>query len=1506
MNLVRFAVNRPVTTFMFFIALTLLGLFSYSRLAIDLYPDLSFPTISVSTSYSGVAPEEIESLITIPIEQALSTISGVTGMSSTSRVGSSRVTLTFNWGTDLETAMNEVRANLDRVRSRLPDGASDPRVGRYDPNQSPIMTLGVSGNLDQAELLSLVNDEIVYYFERLDGVAAVNVQGGRTREIRIELDPLQLQANGLTIDQVVQAIQGENLNTPAGRLFVGQAQYTLRTIGEFRSADELNSVVVANRNGVQMLLKDIATIDDGGDNQDMIVRVDGKPGVIMSIQKQSDANTVQVADAVYRTMEELRRRYPEINVRSINDSSTFIRLTVQNVVNSGLIGGLLAGLILLIFLRSIRSTLIVGIAIPVSIVSTFILIEQAGMTLNSISLGGLALGIGMLFDNSIVVLENIYRHRKLGKDAKTAAIDGTSEMITAVTASTLTTVAVFLPLMYVTGMTGLLFRQLALMVIFSLTCSLLVAITLLPVMCAKIMGDSQTQRKGIMKHIDERLAAAFARQEEAYGGLIKKALAKPGLVAVIAIVIFAISLCLYPLLGTEFMPTTDEGNIFVSLSLPTGTLLEVTDEMAQRVEGLIRDKVPELANMETQIGRGGYGGSGTHSASISMTLVPRSERKRSTDEIVTALQKELAAIPELTSRVYSRGGFGQRMMSMNFGGGGGDRITLNIQGPDRDVLSSTARQIQELIAEIPGITNVGIRRDQEQPEFVLKVNRQRAADLGLSTRQIASAVQTAMQGRVATRIQTDGREQSVRVVLAGSDSFTPADIEALPISIGGGRHVLLRTVASLETRDSPAAIERLDQKRNVTITASMEGRDLGGTVAKIQEAVGNFDLPEGVTVHYGGEYEEQQKAFRELLYALLLAIAMVYIVMASQFESLFDPFIVMFSIPFALVGVIWILFLTNTPVNTQAYVGLIMLGGIVVNNAIVLISYINMLREQGVSLDEAVVRGASTRLQPIFMTTGTTVLGMVPLALGIGEGSEIQVPLARTVIGGLIVSTVVTLVLIPTLYHSAHKFFQHRRSTTGGLGTKALIFLVLCGLLAFDISDAAEHKLLTVNEAIEAALKTNIELKAVENNYAATESRFRQLQAGYKPNLSLDSDWGYSDSNLASGQTLSLSLSARQVFNTGTILGWKDLDLTFAQWDLHYAKRELEQKKQQVALNTLAAYIEVLKAQSNVRLTAESLQRTKAAVAQVQFQVDQGMASTLALQEAKLLERRRELALAAGQQRLRIAKGRLNQELNAEPFSPLMIQEISLNWPGVLAEFAEAFSNENIPSSDLETALSGRLEVVKARLDLKKAEEQAQARVSGLVPRVGVSANLNHKNLIASLTWNDRDRNNNQDGDLVFSLQSPFFRQGSAAGTSSKPSWSIGVQATWQLYEAGQEKEQKLQEELRLENLRETVTQRERSAIVDVQEAYFTCWQAFEQVKVTELEYDNHKTRLRQAEQRAEIGVATQLELLDEQLLLLEAEQALVEAKWNALLASLRYRLALGLPVWPLGAQFFN
>lgn len=1011
-NLPGFSCRRPVLTTMVALIVLILGGISLSRLPVDLLPDISYPTLSISTSYENASPEEVEELITRTIEEAMSAVPGVEEVSSVSGEGSSNVRVTFAWGTDLDAAANDIRDRLDRVIPRLPDDATRPALRKFDPAAFPILILGASSRLDPIEMRRLIDEEIKPRVERVPGVAALDVWGGLQREIHVDIDPDKLRLLGLQLDQLVQRIRAANVTLPAGSIEEGMYEIILRTPGEFRDLDELRETTVALRDGVPVRLRDVAEVHDRWQRVRRIVRVDGMPGVRVSINKQSGVNTVDVARRVLAEIDRINRDMPQIRLTPIIDTSEFIQRSITNVRSAALYGGLFALIIVFIFLRSLRSTLIIGVAIPVSVVGTFVMIYFGGFTLNLMTLGGLALGVGMLVDNAIVVLENIYRHREAGKGALDSAIYGAQDVAGAIVASTLTTLAVFLPLIFVRGMAGIMFMQLAYVVSFALLCSLAAALTLIPMLASKFPGSDYAAAERLAKPSGSQ-SGGFALLEDTYRNLIHAALAHRGLTVAGAVMLLGGSLLLIPLIGVELMPQSDEGEVRLNVEMETGARLAETDRVFEHIEQVVQQEVPEKRNMVVSVGGAHWRAGGSHTGNMRVSLVMRGERRRSSEDVAADLRRKLSNIPGATVRVRAGQGFFLiRRMT-----GGDERVEVEIRGYDLETSDRLANVVHGIVEQTPGVTDAQISREIGSPERLVRVDRAKAEAMNVSVRQVADLLQTALSGTRAGVYRDGGDEIDIRVKLEDAELLPLNEILDLSLTRMDGSAVSLRNIVDVEAASGPTLIERRNQERITTVRANIAGRDMGSIVADIRAVLREVPVPQGFTIVFGGDYEEQQEAFNELALGLALALLLVYMVMASLYESLRDPFVVMFSVPLAIIGVVLMLFLTGTTFNIQSYIGCIMLGGIVVNNAILLVDTANKIyREEGMALFAAVEEAGRRRLRPILMTALTTIFGLTPLALGLGEGGEAQAPMARAVIGGLLSSTIVSLLFVPVVY----------------------------------------------------------------------------------------------------------------------------------------------------------------------------------------------------------------------------------------------------------------------------------------------------------------------------------------------------------------------------------------------------------------------------------------------------------------------------------------------------------
>lgn len=1011
MKISRFAVRRPILTIMVSFIVIILGSISLSRLSIDLMPDISPPTLSISAIYENASPEEVEKLITRPIEEAMSALTGLEEVSSRSSEGSARIRMTFVWGTDMEASANEIRDRLDRVH--LPDDASSPQLRKFDMANFPILILGATGISDSLRMQRIIDEQVQHRIERLPGVASLDIWGGLEREIQVNLDAAKIKALDLPIDLILRRIREENVAVPAGSMDAGNYEIMIRTQGEYTSLHELEEMIVSLRKGAPVRLKDIAEVKDSHHKISRIVRINGEPGIRMAISKRSGTNTVKVAERVLHEVGLINRDIPYIKISPIIDTSDFIKRSISNVLTALLFGGVLAILVLLFFLRSISSTAIIATAIPISIIATFGLMFFNGLTLNIMTIGGLALGIGMLVDNAIVVLENIYRLRESGLSPEQAAIEGSDEVSAAIIASTLTTLAVFMPLIFVRGMSGIMFVQLSYVVSFALACSLVVALTLVPTLSSRVKNSKNGEPDSVpgKTHggIYRFLGKIFVHMEDNYRQTLIFSLKHRWIIIISGILIFSGSLLLIPYIGYEFMPQADEGEISISVEMETGTRMDVTDQALRKVEALVKSLVPEIKSMSSYVGGFRSGNSGT----IRMRLKKESERTRSSDAIAKDLGKRLQNIPGTSIRIRtSQGLFLMRMLTQET-----DRMEIEIRGHDLETADALARKVQDRLETVDGITDTQTRSRSGNPEEHIIINRERAADMKLSVSTIADMIKTIVSGTRAGFYREGGDEYDILVQLEETRNADLRDILDLTVTNADGQPVVLRSVVNVESRKGPLNISRIDQERVITVRANVSGRDMGSVVSDVRNAVQDIPVPTGFSIVFGGEYEQQQEAYRELLLNFILAIVLVYMVMASLYESLRDPFVVMFSVPLAAIGVILMLFLSDTTFNVQTFIGCIMLGGIVVNNAILLVDHTNLLiRRDDMPRREAIIEAGRRRLRPILMTATTTVLALIPLALGYGEGGEAQAPLARAVIGGLFSSTVITLVFVPTIY----------------------------------------------------------------------------------------------------------------------------------------------------------------------------------------------------------------------------------------------------------------------------------------------------------------------------------------------------------------------------------------------------------------------------------------------------------------------------------------------------------
>lgn len=1024
MSIAAFATQRRITVLMLVLVTLVIGAMSFSRTPVDLLPNMNFPMAAVIVSFPGAAPQEVEALVTRPIEASLATVGNIREVSSTSSEGQAIILLQFNWGTNMDFAALEMREKIDLAKRMLPAEVGTPTVIKFDPSMMPVMGIDIASNSrTSAELRDLADRSLTARLERLAGVASVSVSGGNLSQVQVRISPAKLEEFGVTLAQISGTLRTASLNLPGGTLDIDGEQYLIRSVGQLTSIAEIENLVVGMRvaqnqglpPGVQVpagmgmqpvYLREVATVQESNTEGHSATRLNKMPSVSMSLQKQSDANTVLVANLVKIELDSISADFPDLTIVPSEDQSRFIEQAIGSVGKSALFGGLLAVIVLFVFLKSLTTTLVIAIAVPVSVVATFALIYFGNLTLNLMTLMGLALGIGMLVDNSIVVLENIFRHQEEGEDRVTAARRGTEEVAMAITASTFTTVAVFLPIAFVGGLAGMMFKELALTVSFSLLSSLVVALIVVPMLAATILRTRSD--KAVKKN---RLTA--------YQRSLKWALGKKGLVFGGTLLLLVASLFTYTLIGGEFIPNMDQGELSVTVTLPSTSTLAETEAIASQVEDSLLAR-PDVEAVSTAIGTTGgsrqmgaqlMGGRGARVNRASMTIVlkPGAKGNDVSDEINSQYEGFEGAIINADSGA----GMGGGMLT------GGSLVQIHLSGPSLEGLRTHSDQVKTAIAAINGVTDVTDSMGTGASELIVRVNREDAAKLGLAPASVASAVRTAFQGETVSRMSRDGREININVRLEDEARNSIEDLENLIVAVSQGRVIRLNQVATIENAVGPAAISRRSNQRYVSISGTIEGRDLQSVSRDVQTTLDTLHLPNEYRAEIGGDMLEMREAFSGLVTALILAIALVYMVMAAQFESLLYPFIVMFSMPLAVIGVLLALFITGKPFSVPSIMGIIVLAGIVVNNAIVLVDYINQLRARGRSVHEAIIEAAGSRLRPIIMTASTTILALLPLAVFTGSGSEMQQPLGIAVIGGLTASTLLTLYIIPLAYDAA-------------------------------------------------------------------------------------------------------------------------------------------------------------------------------------------------------------------------------------------------------------------------------------------------------------------------------------------------------------------------------------------------------------------------------------------------------------------------------------------------------
>ena len=1018
MSLYGSAVKRPVMTTLVFVAIIILGLFSLAKLPIDLYPDIDTNTIMVITIYPGASAEDIEQNVTKPLENTLNSVEHLKHISSQSRENTSVITLEFEYGYDIDVLTNDVRDKLDMVESSLPDDAENPIIFKFSTDMIPICLLSVQAKESMSGLYKILDDAVVNPLARIDGVGSVSISGAPKREIHVYVDPKRLEAYHMSVEQISNVIGAENRNVPGGSFDIGSNTYALRVQGEFTSSSQLNDIPVGSYNGSIVYLKDVARVEDSLEERTQQSYIQGEEGAIIIIQKQSGANSVNISEAVMKMLPKLQKNLPtDVKLGVIVDTSDNIRNTIASLEETVLYALLFVMIVVFVFLGRWRATLIILITIPVSLIASFIYLFATGNSLNIVSLSALSISIGMVVDDAIVVLENVTTHIERRADPKQAAVHGTNEVAISVIASTLTLIAVFFPLTLVTGMTGVLFRQLGWMVTIMMIISTGCALSLTPMLCSQWLRLNNKHGK-LYTIVFTPIEKALDKFDDAYARLLKVVVGHRTVTIIICLGIFVGSIFLMKHVGTEFFPTNDNARIGVNLELPIGSRVEQAEDALSRLDAMWRKKYPEIQVISYTVGPASSDNTfaslqdnGPHIASMNIRLTDPGQRAKGIKEIAAEMREDIKEnFPEFKKALVNVGG------GRSAGMGGQSVVDFEIYGYDFTETDSVAQRLKTILGGIPGTADITISRSDYQPEYQVDFDREKLSLYGLNLATAASYLRNRINGATASQFREDGEEYDIKVMYAPEDRTSIEDIENISVITPAGVGVKIKDLGKVVERFTPPTIERKDRERLITVSTVVDGVPLSQVVEAAEYEIDKMELPAGISVGVAGTYEDQQDSFKDLMLLGVLIIILVYIVMAAQFESLTYPGIIMTSLLFAFSGVFIILFLSGHTLNVMSMIGGIMLIGIVVKNGIVLIDYITLNRERGLSIRNAVIDGGRSRLRPVVMTTLTTILGMVPMAVGTGQGAEMWRPMGTAVIGGLTFSTILTLLFVPTLY----------------------------------------------------------------------------------------------------------------------------------------------------------------------------------------------------------------------------------------------------------------------------------------------------------------------------------------------------------------------------------------------------------------------------------------------------------------------------------------------------------
>ena len=1462
------SIRRPVFATMVIMSFMVLGIVSMTRLGIDLFPEVNFPFVNVNVIYPGASPEEVETLVTRPIEDAVAGINGVKRVISSSTESRAMVGLELRLEVDPQAAAAEVREKVAAIRSRLPEQIEDPTIVRFDVAALPIMTFAVGSSQRSDITRRQIEDDLKPLLEQIDGVAAVDVNGGEVREIQVDLDPRRLEALGLPVSLVAETLAAENLDLPGGQMQRPGQTIALRTRGEFQTVDEIEQVILRSNGGSTVRIRDVGRVVDGFEERTSTTRLNGADAVSFSIKKQSGANTAAIAERVHATLDRLRPNFPALRINAVHDDAEFIRENVRQVRDAIVFGALMAVVVIFVFMRDWRSTLITALALPTSVVSTFFFMYLAGFTINIMTLMALSLVIGILIDDAVVVRENIFRHMEHGEDAMTAARRGTAEIGLAVMATTFTILAVFLPVGFMTGIVGQFFKSFALTIAFAVAMSLLVAFTLDPMLSSRFVRliPREERMRTRLGRLFERMGRGYDTLDRGYHRVLDVALRNPWKTLAVAAGVFVLSLSAATVMGTEFVPVEDRGEFQVIVELPPGTSFDESVATTAKVEQQIL-KIPEVIQVFNTVGVNGQ----VRASNLRVKTTKKEDRERGIDEIKAQVRAILAEIPFVDGKVADP----EFMQGAPYE----PPINVFVRGDDLPTLQRVTSEIQAKVRQLPGAVDISSNLVSGQPEVVARINRSLAADLGFSVGSIASQLRGMVEGIVPTRLREGDREHDIRVRLAPEYRNNPAAVLETPLYSPGGAAVRTSDVVEFAPAVGPSNIDREQRRKQAKIGIDLApGYALGDVTAEVEKVVASVSMPATFEWGFAGDVELMQESAAAMGLAMILAIAFIYIVLASQFESFLQPFIIMLSLPLALVGALLLLLATGKNLGMPAMIGVVMLTGLVTKNAILLVDYTNQLRREGLPLRDALLKAGPVRLRPIVMTTVAMILGMLPSAVGSGDGSEFRAPISIATIGGLITSTMLTLVVIPVAYlllgHAVERVRAWRQQPMpAGLRTAArvagvLILLALMGAF-LSVASAFAQEPLTIDRALEIARTRNESLKVSQERLRETQAATAEARAAFLP--SLDVNFLYTPAQASpllripagvfgpGEQTFRANLIRENVvrFDISQPLytGGRLNHAYGAQAAAQEASRlDVERAQQALTLSVYETFYAALMAEQGVRVSTEGVEIAGRHLELAQARFSAGSAARLDVLRAEV-----ELANARAKQ----IRARSSTEVTYQALRTVLSlpQNEPLQLSGTLDEVPE------LPAAAVLLAgIDTRSDIRAIGQHREAAERQFSLASAEMKPTVALSGNFQYQEdgLDSLFTGSNRSY---QFGLAVrvplFNAPTVAARRGAAMARVRQAEHSANAAldgARLELATASTE----------LDAASEIVSTQQKAVVL-----------AREGLSIAEVSYEN--------------GVITATELNDARLSLLETEWELTQAKYAQIVAAAKTRFAAGL-----------